>query len=86
MSDRVLLSAVSAGRRWLAAAVVTAAVSTAAGLLLPATLGRALDAAVLRRDRLTVSVVELSIVLAAIAIADVAGQLAGTAGAAGTTA
>ncbi len=86
MSDRVLLSAVSAGRRWLVAAVLTASVSTAASLLLPATLGRALDAALLHHDRLTVAVVELAVVLAAIAIADVVGQLAGTAGAAGTTA
>lgn len=86
MSDRVLLSALTAGRRWLTVAVVTAAVSTAADLLLPATLGRALDAALLHRSRLTGAIIELALVLAAIALADVVGQLAGTAGAAGTTA
>lgn len=86
MSDRVLVSAVSAQRRWLTIAIGTAATSTAANLLLPATLGRALDAALVEHDRLTVAVTELALVLAAIAVADVVGQMAGTAGSAGTTA
>jgi len=85
MSDRVLLTAATAQRRWLIVAIATAALSATAALLLPTVLGWALDAA-LRQHHLTTAIIRLAVVLAAIAIADVVGQLAGTAGAAGTTA
>jgi ATP-binding cassette subfamily B protein len=84
MSDRVSVN--SGQRQWLTMAVGTAAISTVATLLLPATAGRALDAALGRHERFAVAVANLALVLAVVVLADVAGQLAGAASSAGTTA
>jgi ABC-type multidrug transport system fused ATPase/permease subunit len=84
MSKRV--SATSGQRQWVTIAIGAAVVSTAAALFLPAALGRALDVALTRHGHLAVAVANLALVIAVIALADVAGQLAGPAGSAGTSA
>lgn len=84
MSEPVLRPA--AHRQWLPLAIGAAALSTAALLLLPAAVGRALDTALDRHGGLAGAVTDVALLLAVLALTDVAWQLAGAADSAGTTA
>src|SRR4051812_4346439 len=86
MSDPMLRSTAPAQRQWFAIAVGAAVLSLAAGLVFPAAVGRAVDTALGRHGRLSIAVADLALLLVVIALAEVAGQLAEVADAAGATA
>lgn len=85
-TDRLLAVTLRAQPGWLSIAVLAGVLSAAGQLLLPSTVGRALDVALGRASGLVTAVVVLVAVIVVVTAADVLAQIAGTAGVAGTTA
>ncbi|MQA05878.1 MAG: ATP-binding cassette domain-containing protein [Streptosporangiales bacterium] len=85
-TDRLLAVTLRAQPGWFATAVLAGLCSAAGALVLPAAMGRALDAALAGGHGLVPALTLLAIVIAVGTLADVLGQIAGTAGVAGTTA
>lgn len=85
-TDRLLLVTLRAQPGWLTVAIVAGVLAAGGALLLPGAMGRALDAALTDSAGLSAAVVVLSLLVLAVTAADVLGQIAGTAGVAGTTA